>query len=201
MKKAEASTILLASGSPRRSEILKNAGFQFTVVSTQNVEELDQGAPAKLAVANARLKCNAASAPKNQDIVLGADTVVALGSEVMGKPKSAAESERMLQSLSGNWHRVVTGLCIKDAKGNLLTRSTSTRVHFREIPKSWMKRYIAGGEGVDKAGSYGIQGAMAVHVDKISGCYFNVMGLSPAVVWEAIEALTGDADRFLSKVQ
>jgi septum formation protein len=198
--RSSSSNILLASGSPRRREILQSAGFRFRRVATPEVEEVGEGKPAQVVRVNARRKCRAAAEglePSPRDVVLGADTVVAIDAQVLGKPEDRADAARMLRALSGRWHRVVTGIWLRGPGGDEVGVVTTTRVHVAPLASSWIQGYLSSGEADDKAGAYGIQGRMGVHVDRISGCYFNVVGLSPAALRRGLDRIGLHADEFL----
>lgn len=193
-------TILLASGSPRRREILHDAGFRFRRVAAPDVPEVGEGRPDAVVRLNARRKCRAAvaaCAPGPSEVVLGADTVVAVDGTVLGKPRSRAEAERMLRALSGRWHRVVTGIWLRGPGGEEAGVVATTRVQVAPLASSWIRGYLSSGEADDKAGAYGIQGRMGVQVDRIAGCYFNVVGLSPAALRRGLDRIGLDASKFL----
>jgi septum formation protein len=190
--------IYLASGSPRRREILASAGFRFQVVATSEVEERTQGKPGPLARWNARAKCRSAEFPESSPgALLGADTVVAVDDMVLGKPQDREDARSMLERLSGRWHRVISALCLRTQLGQETLVTTTTRVHIRPLAESWLRDYLLTGEADDKAGAYGIQGRMAQQVDKVSGCYFNVVGLSPASVRFGLEKLQESGEDYL----
>jgi septum formation protein len=165
-------TLTLASASPRRSAILDQLGIEFEVV-VPDVEELAEGNPRELVIENARRKAGAVEA----DLVLAADTVVALDGAILGKPADAAEARAHLTRLSGRTHEVWSGVALNDR-----TAAVMTRVTFRELGEllDW---YVAGGEWEGKAGAYAIQGRGAALVERIEGDYTNVVGLPvPALV-------------------
>lgn len=171
---------ILASQSPRRAEILKDAGIIHTVVPSDADENISTALPPEKYVMELALLKGAAvakNADKN-DIVISADTVVVLDGEIMGKPKNFEDAKRMLMSLSGRWHSVLTGYCVIAGKdGAASVRYEETKVKFREITEKEALHYIRSGECMDKAGSYGIQGKGRLLVEKIDGDYFNVVGL------------------------
>lgn len=185
-------TILLASGSPRRGEILAASGLRFRRVRSPDVDEVGEGRPASVVRSNARRKCRAAAAacpPGPREVLLGADTVVAIDGQVLGKPADRAEAQRMLRALSGRWHRVVTGIWLFCPGGREVGVVTTTRVKVAPLATSWIRGYLVSGEADDKAGAYGIQGRMGILVDRISGCYFNVVGLSPAALRRGLDRI------------
>jgi septum formation protein len=132
----------------------------------------------RLAVAKAD-----ASWESDSEIVLGADTVVVLGDRVLEKPSDAADARAMLQALSGQAHKVITGICLRHADGAIVD-CESTQVHFVELTPAEIDTYVANGEPMDKAGAYAIQGLASKFIDRIEGCYFNVMGLPLALFYK-----------------
>jgi len=179
---AEVPELVLASASPRRRELLAIAGFAFTVRSRPVEEIRGRGESAEEYVRRlAREKAEAAWEAKDE-IVLGADTVVVLGDRVLEKPADAAEARAMLGWLSGQTHRVITGICLRHA-GGAAVDAESTRVHFVVLSAGEIEDYVASGEPMDKAGAYAIQGRASKFVDRVEGCYFNVIGLPLAMVY------------------
>ena len=172
-------SLVLASSSPRRMEILANLNLGFEVIPSQ-VEELIQGDTIETIVCNlAELK--AAEVSKmvgNECIIIGADTIVYKDGKIFGKPASDEEAITFLKQLSGSSHSVITGLCIIDnISGRTLRGFEETIVFFKNLSDKEIIDYIKTGEHKDKAGAYGIQGVGGVFVEKIHGCYFNVVGL------------------------
>src|ERR1035438_9552466 len=153
--------LVLASQSPRRSELLRVAGFSFTVRSRPVEEVRGEGeAPLDYVLRLARAKAEAAWVDGNEtsdEVVLGADTIVVVGDQVLEKPADAADARRMLEALSGRSHTVITGICLRHRQGAILD-SESTEVHFAALDSAEIDAYIASGEPMDKAGAYGIQG-------------------------------------------
>jgi septum formation protein len=184
--------LVLASQSPRRSELLRLAGFTFRVRS-RPVEEMRASgeAPRDYAMRLAREKAEAAWEGRNE-VVLGADTIVVLGERVFEKPADASEAKEMLQSLSGRSHTVITGICLKHPHG-VIVDAESTEVTFAQFDSDEIDAYVASGEPMDKAGAYGIQGPASKFVERIEGCYFNVMGLPLARVYRHWKSLTSGA--------
>ncbi|UCH33195.1 MAG: septum formation inhibitor Maf [Armatimonadota bacterium] len=202
--------IILASASPRREALLKQIGLPFRVEPSGVSEEKAQrpGDPASFVEQAALAKAEDVAARVRDGLVLGADTVVVVGGRVLGKPTSAAEAREMLASLSGVTHDVYTGLALVQVEdGSVRRRRTAheaTRVTFRRLSRDDIEGYVATGEPMDKAGAYGIQGRGAVLVERIEGCYSNVVGLPVArlvemlrdfgiSVWEASRAANGRA--------
>ncbi len=172
-------SIILASASPRRRELLEMLGVKdMKVIPAQGEETAPEGLrPEELVMALAAGKAReVAESAGPDDIVIGADTIVWAGGKVLGKPRSEDEAEEMLLSLSGRSHQVYTGLCLISDGRESLEYEMST-VHFRELGFSELWNYIASGEPMDKAGAYGAQGLAALFIRGIEGDFFNVMGL------------------------
>ena len=170
--------IILASQSPRRRELLGQMGFSFTVRPAKG-EELPHPelTPAQLVEELARQKALEVSAEAEaDDVVVAADTVVAIDGKVLGKPHDKVHAAQMLSALSGREHTVYTGVAVKRGE-TLLVEHEATQVRFRPLPEREIDLYIQTGEPMDKAGSYGIQGYGALLVEGIRGDYFNVVGL------------------------
>ena len=168
--------LILASASPRRREILKNAGYSFRVVTSDADEALPDGiTPAKAVKLLAKIK-NEAIKSKPDETVVSADTIVVCEGKILGKPKNEKDAFKMLKTLSGRKHSVYTGVCIRKG-GKIKTFYEKTAVYFYELSDSEIREYIATGEPMDKAGAYGIQCKGATLVRKIDGDYFNVVGL------------------------
>ncbi len=177
--------IVLASASPRRQEILKNIGLEFYVA----VPDVDESGVAyagdaglyvqELALLKAAAAAKKLDIKKNKDtLIISADTVVISGGEILGKPKDEADAKRMLKSLSGKAHSVMTGICIfRMSDGFSVCDAVKTDVLFKNLSDNMIESYVVTKEPMDKAGSYGIQGKGAVLVEKIDGDYFNVVGL------------------------
>lgn len=171
-------SIILASASPRRQELLRQVGCEFTVTVSEIIEDNSQECPpAELAVSLAKAKAlDVAAKADEADIVIGADTIVVLHGRVYGKPTDAEDARRMLIDLSGREHHVITGVAVVRA-GAVWTDFTVTGVNIAELSAADIERYINTGEPMDKAGAYAIQGIGALLVKGINGCYSNVVGL------------------------
>lgn len=171
--------IILASQSPRRRQLLEQMGFIDFIVRPAQGEELADPSldPGALVEALSRQKALEISAAANgEDLIIAADTVVAVDGQVLGKPHSTQQAHQMLSALSGREHTVYTGVTV--CRGDqILTQHEATAVRFRPLTDQEIDAYIATGEPMDKAGSYGIQGRGALLVEGISGDYFNVVGL------------------------
>ena len=173
-------SIVLASASPRRRELLQTAGIDFTVRVSDAAEYIAPGTPPQEAVQSlARQKAEAVAAQCPSDTVIGADTVVTLDGVILGKPRDAADAARMLHLLSGRTHEVYTGVCLCRA-GYAETFFACTRVTFYPLTDEEIDDYIATGEPMDKAGAYGIQGLGCTLVRGIEGDYCIVVGLPVA---------------------
>ncbi|MCC6590504.1 MAG: septum formation inhibitor Maf [Bryobacterales bacterium] len=176
-------SLILASASPRRAEILRRAGIEF-VVRPANVDETRRsGESAETYVC--RLARAKAEASIGDCLVLAADTTVRAGNEILEKPADTADAVRMLRLLEGRMHDVLTGLCLRDGD-RYLVEYELTRVHFRPMTEEDIAEYVASGEPMDKAGAYGIQGLASRYIDRVEGCYLNVVGLPVAHVWSAL---------------
>jgi septum formation protein len=173
--------LVLASQSPRRAEILRQAGIEFTVRAASVDETPREGErPVDYVERLADEKASAAAASPD-DIVLGADTTVVIDGEILGKPLDAADARRMLGLLAGRRHEVITGICLKRGEEKVCDSAT-TEVWFGAMSEEEIAEYAASGEPLDKAGGYAIQGLASKYIDKIHGCYFNVVGLPVALV-------------------
>ena len=168
--------LILASASPRRQELLGLFGIPFTVRSADVDETMYSTETPYDAVARLSLLKAEAVPHGEDDVVIAADTIVVCAGKRLGKPHSAAEAMQMLRLLSGRDHQVMTGMTV--LRGNRrVTVTEVTDLHFRDLTDGEITRYVAGGEPMDKAGSYGIQGGAALFAEKLSGDYYNVMGL------------------------
>jgi nucleoside triphosphate pyrophosphatase len=176
------SPLILASRSPRRRELLAAAGFEFTV-RARPVEEVpgDGESPLEYVRRLAREKADAGWESPDE-IVLGADTTVVAGDHVLEKPVDAEDARRMLALLSGREHSVITGICLRHAGGAIVDHA-ETVVRFARLSDTEMDAYVGSGEPMDKAGAYAIQGLASKFVERIDGCYFNVVGLPVQLVY------------------
>jgi nucleoside triphosphate pyrophosphatase len=192
--------LVLASASPRRQELLRNAGILFTV-QPADIDETprDGESPRDCAERLAREKALAVSNTRPQDYVLGADTVVAVDDIILGKPVDASDAVRMLRLLSGRTHQVITGVCLvsgavarepaqklRTENRELRTASDTTLVTMRDLSDNEIHEYVATGEPMDKAGAYAIQGIASRWIPQIDGDYSNVVGLPVKLVCELL---------------
>jgi septum formation protein len=178
--------IVLASQSPRRREILLNAGFSIEV-RPANVEEIPSESedPEAYVLRLARDKA-AASEARTEEFVLAADTTVAAAGHILEKPHSVEDAARMLRLLSGRTHQVLTGVCLRHG-GREWCGVESTQVRFVELSEAEILAYADSGEPMDKAGGYAIQGLASKFIDRIEGCYFNVVGLPISLVYRFLK--------------
>jgi septum formation protein len=184
-------SIVLASASPRRVELLQSAGISVSVRPSGIEEILLPGeTPEAHAMRLARDKARDVAALGNGRFFIGADTIVVSGDEIMGKPRDAKDAERMLRKLSGTVHQVITGFSVIDTASNAeITAAVKTLVYFKELLDDEIYSYIASGCPFDKAGAYAIQGDAAHMIRKIEGSYTNVVGLPLCEVVEALRTL------------
>lgn len=169
--------IILASGSPRRAELLHRLGISYRIV----ISKVKEGKPyppwSQWVKELACFKAHAI-ASSSGEVILAADTIVVKDDVVLGKPADEQEAEQMLTFLAGAVHEVITGICVIDCLHNHVWQDVEiTKVYFRSLTVEEIKAYIACGESLDKAGAYGIQGIGSLLVEKIEGCYYNVVGL------------------------
>lgn len=178
--------IILASASPRRHELLRNAGIRFTV-RPADIEEVPQANELPLAFAErmAREKARVVSESSSGNVVLAADTVVAVDNQILGKPQDEDDAARMLRLLAGRTHSVITGVCLFGGDFEDV-RSETTAVQFSSLSEDEIRDYVRSGEPMDKAGAYAIQGRASRWISKIEGDYYNVVGLPVDLVWRML---------------
>jgi septum formation protein len=191
MLAANQHVLILASASPRRQELLREAGIAFEVHPAHIAEErAADEAPLAYACRLAHEKAQAVAVKFPGRFVLGADTIVVAshGNDVLEKPRDAADAARMLRLLSGRGHEVTTAVSLASPEGSADTRCATTEVFFRELQEEEIQRYVAGGEPMDKAGAYAIQGGAGPWVERIEGEYSNVVGLPLSLVMEILRS-------------
>jgi septum formation protein len=187
--------IILASSSPRRAEILRDAGIPFTICAAQIDEtprshESAQAMVARLAEQKARTAASLLDAGNRDCIVIGADTTVELHGEILGKPDNSAHAQEMLANLSGNTHRVLTGIFLLRLPDNATRAAVEiSRVTFATLSENEIVSYISSSEPLGKAGGYAIQGLAGKFISRIEGCYFNVVGLPLARLYAQLQEL------------
>lgn len=174
--------LILASQSLRRKDLLEAAGFEFTVRFAEVDESLRDGEDPEAYVQRVAWDKACAAAPAEGEVALGADTVVLIGGEILGKPRDRPDAARMLGLLAGRKHEVMTGICLRG--GACVVKDWAvTQVWMTPISEAEIAEYLASGEPMDKAGAYAIQGRAAKFIEKIDGSYSNVVGLPIALVY------------------
>jgi len=191
MKNNKHGSIVLASASPRRTELMELAGLTFNVVPADICEDVLPGeAPVDHVLRLSREKADAVAAATEGRFFIGADTIVVLDGAILGKPVDEADAFRMLAALSGREHEVITGFTVFDKVSCIhISRSVSTEVTFKELEEREINSYIASGCPMDKAGAYAIQGGAVHFVRSISGSYTNVIGLPMTELYEVLQAM------------
>jgi septum formation protein len=174
--------IVLASSSPRRIGLLRQIGLEFTAVDPGGDESSVHPDPRARVMENARAKASRVAEVYRDAVVIGADTVVYIGGAILGKPCSERDAAEMLGRLSGNVHKVFTGVCVIHPTRGMVADYEESLVHIRRLSEDEITRYVQGGEPMDKAGSYAIQGLGAIFVDRVVGCFHNVIGLPLALL-------------------
>lgn len=200
------SQIILASQSPRRKELLEQIGLEFEICPAKGEEVITKTIPEEVVMELSKQKAEEVAAmvssfgAEHKDIttpsdimVIGADTVVAYDGKILGKPADEADAKRMLTMLSGNTHSVFTGVTLvlidKSGRAGELVFYEKTDVKMHEMTEKEIQRYIATGEPMDKAGSYGIQGKCAIYIEKIDGDYNNVVGLPITRIYQELKKI------------
>lgn len=184
--------LILASGSPRRRELLDLMGLTYTV-ETPDVDESFSGRPSETVMEISRRKAAAVAARHSDSIIIAADTLV-FADGALGKPHTPERAKEMLRSLAGNWHHVYTGITVINTRSCRILRNVDkTRVHLVPMTEQEIDAYVATGEPLDKAGAYGIQGMGGMFVDRIDGSYSNVVGL-PMSMLRIMLAQVGGVD-------
>lgn len=177
--------LVLASGSPRRSEILERAGWPHDIMVAGIDETVLPNEDAAAYVQRLALaKADAVAHALNDGLVLGADTTVVVANQILGQPVDDDDARRMLRLLNAKWHDVLTGVAIVRARGESRVGYQTTRVRFAEMSEQEIDWYVATGEPFGKAGAYGIQGKASLFIEEIEGDYFNIMGLPIRLVYE-----------------
>lgn len=184
--------LILASASPRRKELLEKIGLPFTVQPAKGEERITQKSPAAVVMELSRQKAEEIAAAQTEDcIIIGADTVVAKGEKIMGKPKDEADAKQMLRSIADDCHQVYTGVTLirTGVHPQSVTFQEKTDVFLYPISDAELDAYIASGDPMDKAGAYGIQGDFAIYVKRIAGDYYNVVGLPIGRVYQELKRM------------
>ena len=184
--------LILASASPRRKELLAKTGLSFDIIPARGEETITKKIPAEVVMELSQQKAGEIASQQSEDcIIIGADTIVAKGDTIMGKPKDEADAYRMLESISDDCHQVYTGVTIIRTGKNpqTITFAEKTDVYLYPISEKDIHAYIKSGDPMDKAGAYGIQGDFAVHVKGIEGDYYNVVGLPIGRVYQELKKI------------
>ncbi len=177
--------LILASGSPRRRELLTAAGWEFEAITAGIDESLKPGEdPASYVQRLANSKAQAVAAKLDHGLVLGADTTVVVDDQILGQPVDDDDAKRMWRLLNGKWHEVLTGVALVRVGGESRVDYETTRVRVAEMIDTEIDWYISTGEARGKAGAYGIQGAAGLFIEEIQGDYFNIVGLPIRLVYE-----------------
>lgn len=169
--------IILASASPRRKELLSQIGITFEIIKAEKEEHITSSIPTEVVKELSMQKAKEVAAKCDSSIIIGADTIVAMEGQILGKPKDRADAMRMLRLLQGKKHQVITGVTVLLGSTKTLSFAEVTDVSLYPMTDAQIERYIATGEPMDKAGAYGIQGRFAAYVRGIEGDYNNVVGL------------------------
>jgi septum formation protein len=185
--------LILASGSPRRAEILDAVGWSYEIIVVGVDETLRSGErPLEYVQRLAVAKAEAVSAKVERGLVLGADTTVVVDGQILGQPTDSNDARRMLRLLNGRWHEVVTGVAlVRAVSAQCQVSHQITRVRFAELTNDEIDWYVSTHEPMDKAGAYGVQGKAALFIEEIQGDYFNVMGLPIRLVYEMAARIEG----------
>lgn len=184
--------LMLARPSPRRKELLEKIGLPFDGTAAKGEERITQKSPAAVVMELSRQKAEEIAAAQTGDcIIIGADTVVARGDKIMGKPKDAADAKQMLRSIADDCHQVYTGVTLirTGAHPQSVTFQEKTDVFLYPISDAELDAFIASGDPMDKAGAYGIQGDFAIYVKRIAGDYYNVVGLPIGRVYQELKRM------------
>lgn len=189
--------IILASGSPRRRELLEQIGYTFEIVTSEKEEVYQSTEPQEIVKELALLKAKDVAekivSDRGEDsdrLIIGADTVVTHQGKILGKPKDKEDAARMLEALQGDAHDVYTGVAVisydEEGKEEVISHAVGTKVYVDPMTEEEIREYIATGEPMDKAGTYGIQGRFAAHISKIEGDYYNVVGLPVSYIYQVL---------------
>lgn len=185
--------VILASGSPRRKELLEQIGVEFQIITSNKEEVITSTNPEEVVKELSTMKAeDVAEGVSGPALILGADTVVAYQGQILGKPKDKQDAIRMISSFAGDEHYVYTGVCMirKEADGSMkkLSFAEGTKVTVYPMTEQEIKRYVDSGEPMDKAGAYAIQGLFAPYIKEISGDYYNIVGFPIAGIYQRLKA-------------
>lgn len=184
--------LILASQSPRRAALLKQMGFSFQVLVKPITESVSEGiGPEEHVIQLSRQKAESVLDAVEEGIIIGADTIVFLEGQILGKPKDSQEAQSMLQALSGKTHTVYTGFTLIQIGGDIYSDVEETLVTFRNLESWEIDAYVKTGGSMDKAGGYGIQDRSGLFVDRIDGCFYNVVGFPLTKFYLGLRHLLG----------
>lgn len=183
--------IILASGSPRRKELLTQVGIPFDILVSDTKEVITKSSPTEIVEELSRQKAQSVAEKYPQRTVLGADTIVVLDGQVLGKPKDDKDAARMLRMLQGRTHQVCTGVTFM-REGRVHSFHEKTDVTVYPMTEEEIEAYVRSGDPLDKAGAYGIQGSFAAYIEGIRGDYYNVVGLPVGRVYQELKAFRQD---------
>lgn len=183
--------LILASASPRRKEIMANLGLKFRIQPADIIESiLDEYSPEEAVLNIACQKAQEIAKIETKGIIIAADTIVVLDGQILGKPADKDEAFEILAKLSNKCHEVMTAIYLIDAEnGQNFSHVEISKVFFREIREKEIEKYILSGEPMDKAGAYGIQGLASFFIQRIEGCYFNIVGLPVFALYNLLEKM------------
>ncbi|MGD9580955.1 MAG: nucleoside triphosphate pyrophosphatase [Vampirovibrionia bacterium] len=190
MTNTQTKKLILASASPRRKELLKNLGYEFEIIPADIEETIDNSKiPEEIVKELSFQKAeHIAKKVSEPSVIIGSDTIVVINNKILGKPIDEKDAFNMLQELSGKVHQVISGIAIIDNKTNkTFIDCVSSDVYFRELSKEEIIKYIETKEPMDKAGAYAIQGIASIFIEKIEGCYNNIVGLPVFTVAKALK--------------
>ena len=202
MKTSQNKKLVLASASPRRKELLEKLGYIFQIIPADIEEIVDKTKKPEEIVKEIALQkaSHIANNLKEPAIIIGSDTIVVIDDTILGKPENAEDASKMLQQLSGRSHQVISGIAIVDTyTNNTIIDSESSDVYFRDISQEEITNYIKTKEPMDKAGAYAIQGLASTFIEKINGCYNNIVGLPVYKITQIFKKLDLDILKINSK--
>jgi septum formation protein len=180
--------IVLASTSPRRVSLLKQLGIEFDVVDPKDVEKSNSKDPMTRAREHARCKAEAVAAKYPYRLIIAADTIVVIGGKILEKPRTEEEAKDMLRALNGRIHKVISAIVlIEKSRGILDIRTEETLVKIKKLDENEIESYVRTGESMDKAGAYAAQGIGAVLIERVNGCYNNIVGLPLKLLYEMLK--------------
>ena len=183
--------IILASSSPQRENLMKQLGVNFEIIpSNFDEDSVKKIAPKEYVKKLAKCKAGFVADAQNEGVIIGVDTVISFGDEIIGKPKNKEDAAKTLRKLSGKTHNVISGICVINKYSNkIVTKAVVTKVKFRKLNEKLIKQYIDSKEPLNKAGSYGIQGKGAILIEAVNGDYYNIVGLPLTTLAKILEGM------------